>query len=934
MGRRTGRGRVQLMPVRPLALALATACLLASSLPVRAQFYTSSGAVSTTPTDQFPINGAQQTLNLTGFNLLVGNFAPGSFAALAGAQLTANQLAIGNFRTGVGSTVITGAGTIANLVGANGTRMDVASWGIGTLTVSAGAVLDAASAACVSFCGTLVGNGAGSTGVLNLSGVGSEVRTLNFIVGQSGVVTNPPGGFDFGTPGGTTNAFVNVLTGARLTNERATVGSNNAAPNGNGNEKAFGTVVVDGANSQWRVKNFSQGTPGNQAAGMTIGNNVGGTGTVTIRNQGKLLIDGTGGPGPNDFLNIASNGGKGTLTVTGVGSSFDLMGVNTVLQVGRSGASAQGTFSVLAGATASTQFLNVARDSAAGTVLIDGVGSLLSQVGVGTNQSLNVNGGAHASIGRTGGQGQVTVSNGGRWLLSDGGGDDRVAHGPGIVLGRDVGSNGRLTISGAGSRVEVTSTSLGLAPGVPDNFNPFMAVGFDAGSTGQLTVSNGGKLLLTGNAASTLTNGRTTLLSIGGYDAALGGRQGTATVTGAGSEIIVGGFDAQINVGRGAGSSGQLDVLSQARVAATSLGIGTLASGTVNIDNAAVALSGVRTNVALGAGISVGRGAGGSGAINLSNAGQLTIENNTLSGGMSIGGDQFFSGGSGIVSLTGGSSITSSGTQGGSIFVGRSGSGVLSLAGASTVNVATSSVRVGTEAGGFGLVTLAGNSTMTAGYIGLAINQGVETGGIATMIVNNSTVNVGTLEVGLLGFLGGNNATINGNVILHGTLSPGESPGRININGSIRSGSGLLVLDIASNGQGGFDIDHLVLTQGSTFDFTGLDVRFNFLGDVNPADFAATGGMDLDNFLQSIDGNDVLSDLSSQFAPGVTWAQWFGASQLSAQSDVYDLSNLSITPDGVVTFTAALSVPEPGSLALVLLALLGVGGLSRRQRRV
>lgn len=924
------------MAVRPLVAALAVACMLVVSLPARAQFYTFSGAVSTTPVNQFPINGAQQTLNLTGFNLLVGNFAPGSFAALAGAQLTADQLAIGNFRTGVGSAVITGAGTIANLVGATGTRMDVASWGIGTLAVSAGAVLDAASAACTSFCGTLVGNGAGSTGVLNLSGVGSEVRTLGFTVGQSGVVTNPPNGFDFGTPGGTTNATANVLAGGKLTTERATVGSNTGSPNGNGSEKAFGTVIVDGANSQWLVKNFSQGAIGNQAAGMTIGNNVGGTGTVTIRNQGKLLIDGTGGPGPNDFLNIASNGGKGTLTVTGVGSSVNLLGVNTVLQVGRSGAAAQGTFNVLAGATASTQFLNVGRDNATATVLIDGAGSLLSQVGVGTNQALDVNGGAHASIGRTGSQAQVTVSNGGRWLLSDGGGDDRVAHGPGIVLGRNVGSSGSLTITGAGSRVEVVSTSLGLAPGVLDNFNPFVSVGFDAGSTGQLTVSNGGKLLVTGNAVSTVANSRTTHLNIGGFNSSLGGRQGTATVTGTGSEIIVSGNDALISVGRGAGSVGQLDVLNQGRVASTSLAVGISGSGTVNIDNASVALSGVRTNIspAIGAGMTVGRGVGGSGTLNLSNGAQFTLVNDTLQGGIAIGGDQFDSGGSGVVSLTGGSSIISSGILGGGITVGRSGSGILSLAGGSTVDVGSRTVRVGTEAGGFGLLSMAGNSTLNANYIGLAINQGVESGGIATMIVNNSTVNVGTLEVGLLGFLAGNNATINGNVILHGTLSPGESPGRINISGSIRSGSGLLVLDIASNGMGGFDIDHLVLTQGSTFDFTGLAVQFNFLGDVNPADYAAAGGLDLDNFLQSIDGNDVLSDLSSQFGAGVTWAKWFGASQLTAHSDHYDLSNLTITPDGVVTFTSALSIPEPGSLALVLLAMLGAGGLRRRLRRV
>ena len=239
----------------PVAMA---ALLLLGSPAALAQFYTFSGAVSTSPTNQFPINGAVQTLNLTGFNLLVGNSAVGSFSALANAQLTANQLAIGNFGPGaVGSVVLTGAGTTANLVGASGTRMDVAGWGIGTLTVSGGALLDAASAACTSGCGTFIGNAAGSTGVLNLSGVGSEVRTLFINIGQSSVFTNPPSGFNFGTPGATTNAFVNVTGGGKLTTERAIVGLNNATPNGNGSERANGTVVVDGVGSQWIVKPHS-----------------------------------------------------------------------------------------------------------------------------------------------------------------------------------------------------------------------------------------------------------------------------------------------------------------------------------------------------------------------------------------------------------------------------------------------------------------------------------------------------------------------------------------------------------------------------------------------------------------------------------------------------------------------------------------------------
>ena len=61
-----------------------------------------------------------------------------------------------------------------------------------------------------------------------------------------------------------------------------------------------------------------------------------------------------------------------------------------------------------------------------------------------------------------------------------------------------------MLISGPGSIVRITSTSLGLPTGTADNFNPYLAVGYDNAATtaGSLTISNGGKLLMTGNAVS------------------------------------------------------------------------------------------------------------------------------------------------------------------------------------------------------------------------------------------------------------------------------------------------------------------------------------------------------------------------------------------------------------------------------------------------
>jgi T5SS/PEP-CTERM-associated repeat protein len=759
---------------QPLALAAAAALLFGAQTPAAAQSFTQSGANSTSPNNLLPFVGNPSSLDFTGDTIFIGNSAAGSFSAIAGALLKADALSIANGNTGAGSVLFTGAGTKAEF-GGSGNRLEVGNWGVGTMTVSAGALVDATvNAAACGTCSTFVGNGAGSTGTLTVTGAGSELRTLrNFTVAQSSVFTQAASGFEFGTPGGTTNAVVSVMAGGSLRTEQAVVGSNNASPDGLGTEKAFGTVAVSGAGSQWLLTHNSID---NLAAGLTVGSRAGGTGNVIVSDGGKLRIDGSAGPGPNDFLNIASNGGTGSLTVTGTGSSVDLVGFNTVLQVGRSGAGAQGSFSVLAGATASTLFANIGRDAASGTMTISGAGSQLNQIGVGTNQSPGSNGAAFANIGRDGGSGQVTVSDGARWFISDGGGDARAAEGgPGFLLGRGLNGSGSVLITGTGSVIEVVSNSVNPAPGVADNYNAFVAIGYDnaATSSGTLTVSDGGKLILTGNSLSTVTHGRATTLNVGGRSGVAG--TGTATVTGAGSEIIVGGFDTLINVGRTAGGSGTLNVLDQAKVSAISMVVGHETSGTVNVDNAQIALSGFRTDSsAVGAATTIGRGVGGIGALNLSNGATLTITPQTLTGGIAVGGDQFFSGGTGTVSLSGGSSIVIGGPLAGNGFgVGRSGTGILALSQASFVDVAAGTVDFGREATAVGTLSLSGGSSLRANQVDIGGRSDSVAGGSATATVTGSGsalraigdtgfISVGRGGIGSLGVtnLGALNATV------------------------------------------------------------------------------------------------------------------------------------------------------------------------------
>ena len=178
------------------------------------------------------------------------------------------------------------------------------------------------------------------------------------------------------------------------------------------------------------------------------------------------------------------------------------------------------------------------------------------------------------------------------------------------------------------------------------------------GSTGRLTINNGAKLVLTGNALSTPENVRNTFLAIGGRLATASGN-GTVSVSGNGSEIIVQGTDALIGIGRGAGVTGSLTVSDRGRVASTNLVVGeTGGSGELALDNGRLALTGHRSgNLDTGAGMTVGRGVGANGTMTLSNGARVTIASDKFNGGMSVGGDQFVSGGSGVVSLKGGSSI-------------------------------------------------------------------------------------------------------------------------------------------------------------------------------------------------------------------------------------------------------------------------------------
>lgn len=862
---------------------------------------------------QATVTGTDSEIVVTGAHafLTVGaTGGTGQLDVLSGGRATSGGLYIAA-RESVGTVNVTGGAIDLN--GSDG-RLLVGISGIGALVVSDGGVVDATLNPGVcggNWCGSAVANGAGSTGTLTVTGTGSEVRTLRSFTAGSGYVDEYTG-----TAGGNSTATINILNGGTLRTEGAKLSVGPSGPDALGSEMTFADVSIDGAGSRWIV---TRNTVDDGTAFLSAGTHTNSQATINITNGGKLIIDGTGSIGPYDGMNLAINGGRVDLTVSGAGSAVEVAGVNAFIGVGRSGTTGQVSFNVLAGASASAMFVNVGRDGARGSVMIDGAGSQMTLSGVGT-----VDGPAFATVGRDGGSGNVTVSNGGRWLITDAGADSRPSgYGPGINIGYGVGSTGKLEISGSGSTVEIVSTSLGLPPGVADNFNPYMSVGRDSASSGEFTVSDGGKLLLTGNAKTSLVDQRYTELHIGGRSNDVAGGIGIALVTGLGSEVRVAGTDAVVLVGQGPGSFGQLEVLDRGHVDAAGILVGySGATGVLTIDNATMRASGGPFVTGSGAGVAIGAGTGSVGVARLKNGAQISLSSDTADAGLSIGGNSLLAGGTGTLEMTGGSSIEFSGSSSRSLSVGaRTGSiGQMSMTeGSSVVLGSNGSAFIGRDVGASGAMAMRDGSTLSAGYVGIGSTPGINTG-TGTLIVSNSSVTATTIEIGALGILGGNEGMINGTLINRGLIAPGESPGKIRINGGfINRDAGRLLLDVQSDGSDGFLTDALSLTLGSTYDFGEMQVIFNFVGDTDPNLFMASGDFDMDTFLLSRDGTTD-SGLSSTFAPGTDWGDLFASSQFSAQADSFYVTELTFNANGSFN-VVAVPVPEPATWALALLGL-------------
>ncbi len=909
--------------------AVAVACLGLAAMPTQAQF-SSTGAVSIFPGNAAVPNGPGNA-DLGNVGLNVGNGAPGSFSAVGGSQLRVGALSIGpgGNGSGNGSVLLDGVGTVVQLVGdgfSNGVlnRLGVGEWGSGALVVSGGAVLNgrAEAAKCLGqfhYCNNFIGNAAGSTGTFTVSGAGSQASFLRFFgVGGLAVFHPPIDGFTFGTPSGTTRGRVQVLAGGTLTTDNASLGLAPGGGSPNGNERSFADVTIDGAGSLWRM---TGGTlESTQYASVSTGTHRNAWATVAITGGGQMRLEGDG----NQYtvLGLSTGGGRSDMLISGAGSRLQFAGQSGIFNIG---VSAFGTASVEMrdGALADGMFYTgVGRNGGVGSLLVDGAGTTLRVDGTATAAANGNSAPAYVEIGRSGGNGTVTVSNGGRIEVLAAQGSTNAT---GMGIGRDANSAGTLNIT-SGGVVLFRSTS--SAPGTAaETANPGVLVGREG--TGFLNISGGGQLLLEGGAVSTPTDRRSTSLYIGGIsDTAVGGK-GIANVSGAGSEIRVTGTDTFVGVGIGPQSNGQLTVSNQAQVSANGINVGRSGGlGVLKTDAATLTFSGQQTGGNLsGAFFTVGSG-GGIGVATLANGSLVTLTNMGSAGaGVSIGGSGNFANGEGSLTLTGGSRIELHSQPGlNSVTVGREGSGLLRLRGASRIDQGIGVMQVARNSGSDGTVILSEGSSITAGWVGIGARKtatGDEDGGTGTLVLINSTLTADNIIIGTNGFLGGT-GTIHGVVTNRGIFAPGNSPGRLEIDGGFIAEAGSrLILEVESDGQGGFKTDELVFNAGQPLDLSGLKVEFRFLGATDPNAFQQSGAFETATFFQVQDQNGASGSLAPEL---------FGNVGFQASAEAYTITNFSFSAvAGAGDFTAT-PVPEPATTAMLLAGLAGLGWLARRRR--
>lgn len=232
------------------------------------------------------------------FGQTVAENANGDLEVNGGSVLVTDGLILATRPTVVGNVLVTDPGSAILLTGPFN-RLGIER-GTGSITVQNGAVIDGTAPGCPpTTCNVFIGNGAGSIADLTISGTGSTITVVNFTgIGGAAVFTLANDGFDFGIPGGSTTAFVQIRDGGTLNTEQSVISAGPGGGSPTGTESTDATVIVTGLGSAWNVD-----------GGLSIAAGPNSIGRLAIQQGGHLFV--------RDFLVVgASTDGFGQLSVT------------------------------------------------------------------------------------------------------------------------------------------------------------------------------------------------------------------------------------------------------------------------------------------------------------------------------------------------------------------------------------------------------------------------------------------------------------------------------------------------------------------------------------------------------------------------------------------------------------------------------------------
>ncbi len=825
----------------------------------------STGEVTVTGAGSTFINTASAGSN-TNANLHVGYGGIGKLTILNGGTASNFAAFVGELAGASGEVIVSGAGS----TWANGGSLNIGDGGTGKLTISNGGVVTSV----VSSGSTSIGNAAGSSGEVIVTGLGSS--------------WTPSNGFSVGNSG---NGKLTVTDGAQV------IGGYAAAFRIGNAAGSVGEATVSGAGSTWTG---------------SLGVGYGGSGKLTVEAGGAFTGDG--------YLYLGySAGSDAEVLVTGNGS---LLSSGTQVTIGRSGI---GKLSITEGGVA----------NATSTTVLQYIGQLAGSSGEvlvsGTGSSWNV--ASELVVGNLG-TGKLTVADGGlvavRTLIASSGdlfgngtisAKGAVLDGVNLLFDATHGLTQSISLSSGGTlNLNVDGTgylgaghkgtgSMTIADGITAASTQGH-LGYQVGSNGTATVTGNGSAwnnsdaLYVGNAGTgtlNVTAGGAVSNTIG-YIGNSTGSSGAVVVDGNGSTWT---NSAELYVGNN--GTGSLTVQNGGSVSARTLfaslsdlhGNGTIsANGAVLDANLQLdATHGVNQTVAFGSGGSLNLNVDGTGYLGAGNkgTGTLTIaEGVTATSTQGIVGN--LAGSNGTATVTGAGSKW---TNAGSLVVGNFGAGKLEITNGGTVSNTTANLGARSGSSGEALVSGTGSTWATSGQL----TVGGGSGGTATAS-GKLSVEAGGTVTNADGVVGGSGGR--GEVLVTGTGSTWANSGMLTIGSTGGSGT----LTIAAGGSV-VNTESRVSTLSSSIGqvlVTGADSTWTnsgplTIGYAGPGTMTIENGATVTNTTGTIArGTNVVADVLVRGA-GSTWRN----------TDNLILGGQSLTSQGSNN-TATLTVADGGTV--------------------